>query len=84
MRLLRISGNSIYRGIRKAVSVVVGCCEALWKDNITWDDACLWKDGEVQCCDTLWNNNELWENNCLWNSPENGGGFPYIFPIELE
>ena len=64
MRLLRITGNSIYKRIR-ALAVALGCCDTLWKDSVAWDDDCLWKEPEDQCCNSLWNNNELWNNDCF-------------------
>jgi len=80
MRLLRITGNSIYKRFR-TFAAILGCCDTFWKDSVAWDDACLWKEPEDTCCDTLWNNNELWNNECIWNSPENN--FPFNFPIIL-
>lgn len=61
MRLLRISGNSIYRRLRAIVSEVV-CCSYLWQDSLKWSDTCAWVESDSE----LWENNELWNNNSLW------------------
>jgi len=63
MRLLRITGNSIYKRIR-AIAAVLGCCDTLWKDSVAWDDDCEWK--EPDCDGVIWVNTEIWDNECTW------------------
>jgi hypothetical protein len=62
MRLLRISGNTIYRGLRKISAVVVTCCGSLWKDSEIWYDSCQWREGD----DDIWVNGDLWNNESYW------------------
>lgn len=81
MRLLRLSGNSIYRGIRRAASVIASCCNSLWKDNEKWDEDCVWTEG----CDDTWYNNEIWDSNEIWPICQSQSNqLPLNFPIELE
>ena len=63
MRLLRITGNSIYRRVR-ALASILGCCDTLWKDSVAWDDDCDWK--EPTCDGEIWVNSEIWDNECTW------------------
>lgn len=66
MRPIRIFGNSIYKRVLTAISVL-GCCSYAWEDSIVWDDDCPWLE---ECCGEIWNNNETWENDCLYDAPE--------------
>ena len=62
MRLLRITGNSIFRKLRAIVSEAT-CCTALWKDSNAWLDDCSWVEEDH---DFLWNNPDIWNNEQTW------------------